>query len=318
MRLQNCLENGVFIDLYKIVKNGLLVGEPKYSIKNIEHLYRGKRTTDVANGGESVVFYENWRDQDGVENWAQKDNGYKSWLINSDQFDWSVWPELKNIRDYNIDDCESTLELVDWLRTQQKDNSINYNPPLQEEPVEDEKTPQQINNEAKRIALAQRQQALINRFETDEQLKNDHQAQFLVSLLHFYDRERKPKIWSYYERLEKTDDELFDDDTVVQDITGINTTQIDGNYRCTATYNRDQPIRTDKIKSAIVQVADVKVSNIDFTERNAHQGEISFDIDAANLVALQQLPFTLFGDEENINTETLEKRLCAITEAYFD
>ena len=168
------------------------------------------------------------------------------------------------------------------------------------------------------IALAQRQQALINRFETDEQLKKDHQAQLLVSLLHFYDRERKPKIWSYYERLEKTDDELFDDDTVVQNITDISTTQIEGKYRCTASYNRDQPIRTDKIKSATVQGADVKVSNIDFTERNAHQGEISFDIDAANLAALQQAPFTLFGDEEYINTETLEKRLCAITEAYFD
>ncbi|MEY3788148.1 MAG: hypothetical protein RLZ75_2355, partial [Pseudomonadota bacterium] len=29
--------NHVFIDLYKVVKTGLLVGEPKYSIKNIEH-----------------------------------------------------------------------------------------------------------------------------------------------------------------------------------------------------------------------------------------------------------------------------------------
>ncbi|NYT47031.1 MAG: hypothetical protein H0A75_04895 [Candidatus Methanofishera endochildressiae] len=28
------LKHGVFIDLYKVVKNGLLIGEPKYSIKN--------------------------------------------------------------------------------------------------------------------------------------------------------------------------------------------------------------------------------------------------------------------------------------------
>ena len=36
------LRHGVFVDLYKVVREGLLVGEPAYSIKNIEHLYRGK------------------------------------------------------------------------------------------------------------------------------------------------------------------------------------------------------------------------------------------------------------------------------------
>lgn len=45
------LRNEVFVDLYKIVKNGLRIGEPKYSIKNVEHLYRGKRETEVGSGG---------------------------------------------------------------------------------------------------------------------------------------------------------------------------------------------------------------------------------------------------------------------------
>lgn len=34
------LRNEVFVDLYKIVKGALLLGEPRYSIKNVEHLYR--------------------------------------------------------------------------------------------------------------------------------------------------------------------------------------------------------------------------------------------------------------------------------------
>jgi hypothetical protein len=49
------------------------------------------------------------------------ENGYSSWLRNSAKFDWSNWQELNAIRSYNIDDCESTLELVAWLRTQQKE-----------------------------------------------------------------------------------------------------------------------------------------------------------------------------------------------------
>jgi uncharacterized protein len=56
------LRNEVFVDLYKIVKGGVLLGEPRYSIKNVEHLYRGKRETEVGNGGDSVVVYEQWRE----------------------------------------------------------------------------------------------------------------------------------------------------------------------------------------------------------------------------------------------------------------
>ena len=32
------LRNEVFVDLYKIVKGGVLLGEPRYSLKNVEHL----------------------------------------------------------------------------------------------------------------------------------------------------------------------------------------------------------------------------------------------------------------------------------------
>lgn len=310
------LQNGIFIDLYKVVKNGLLIGEPRYSIKNVEHLYRGKRTTDVANGGESIVFYENWQEQGGADNWSTQANGYQGWLADPDNFDWTQWQALKDIRDYNIDDCESTLELVDWLHLQQQVAGISYTPP--ETPAEKDKTDRQINNQEKREALIARQQALLDRFENDEVLKHDPRAKILTSLLHFYDRERKPQIWSYFQRLEKTDDQLFDDDTVVFDITLTGTSYDEDKHICTATYNKDQAIRTDKISTATIQGSDVKVSNITFTELDAHKGGISFEIKAEDEAALQQPQITLFGDESRINTDTLENRLCEITEQYFD
>ena len=98
------LANGVFVDLYKIVLNGMILGEKSYSIKYVEHLYRGKRTTQVANGGDSVIAYELWREQGGVARWSDNANGYQSWLADPATFDWAQWPELKDIRDYNIDD----------------------------------------------------------------------------------------------------------------------------------------------------------------------------------------------------------------------
>lgn len=314
-KVTELLQNRVFIDLYKIVKSGLLLGEPRYSIKNVEHLYREKRTTDVANGGESIVFYENWLEQNGAENWKQQENGYQSWSRDPDGFDWTAWPILKDIRDYNIDDCESTLELVDWLRLQQKTSGLSYSPP---EPLaQKEKTDKQISNQQMRETLIARQQALIERFENDNVLKNDPRAKILSSLLHFYDRERKPQIWSYFERLQKTDEQLFDDDSVVYDIT-LTSSKYDGEkLLCSGTYNKDQTIRTDKIKTATIQGGEIKVNRINFTGLDVHIGEISFELKTDDEVALQQHQITLFGDESRIPTDTLENRLCDIAEQYF-
>lgn len=50
------LRNEVFVDLYKIVKASLIIGEPRYSIKNIEHLYRAKRDTEVGSGETQSLF----------------------------------------------------------------------------------------------------------------------------------------------------------------------------------------------------------------------------------------------------------------------
>ncbi|WP_440616928.1 TM0106 family RecB-like putative nuclease [Cysteiniphilum sp. 6C5] len=105
------LRNEVFVDLYKIVKGGILLGEPRYSIKNVEHLYRGKRQTEVGNGGDSVVVYEKWRNLN---------------TLGEEGDTWQSSKILNDIRDYNIDDCNSTQELVDWLRKQQSAYGIEF------------------------------------------------------------------------------------------------------------------------------------------------------------------------------------------------
>lgn len=309
------LKAGVFVDLLKIVKNGLLVGEPRYSIKNIEHLYRPKRTTDVANGGESVVVYENWREDGGVQNWS-----HIAWTDSPDTFKWDAWPELKNIRDYNIDDCESTLELFDWLTKQQEKSNIVYLPKIVEDLGDIDKTERQLSNAEKRDALAERQQKLFQQYENDSELNQDHHAQLLISLLHFYERERKPKIREYFERLEKNEEELFDDDKVLCNIRLVSQEPRDGKLLCTALYDNDQALRTDKFASATIIGSPEKtgVSKICFSEKNAHQGEITFVIDAGKQDALQTTPLTLLGDDGQINTENLENRLCEIAERYFD
>lgn len=316
--VKTLLENKVFIDLYRVVQNGLLIGEPNYSIKSVEHLYREKRTTEVTNGGDSVVFYEKWREVGGADEWTTEQHGYHAWLNQSEQFDWSQWPVLREIRDYNIDDCESTLELVSWLQQLQKQEGIQYQPASTELLVEVEPSEQSVANKEKREALQARQQKLVSAFESDPTLKDDPHAQLLISLLHFYSREKKPQSFAYFQRMEKNDEELSDDETVVSDIKLVSHPIEDGTIFCTATFSLDQPLRKDKIKTANIKNTNVRAINITFEELNIYTGQVTFEVKAEYEAALQQKPLTLLGSESMIPTDGLENELCRITEAYFE
>lgn len=79
-----------FVDLYAVVRGGLIGSEPNYSIKSMEAFYGRKREGEVRTAGGSVVAYERWRES-------------------GDQ------TILDEIEAYNRVDCISTEELRDWL-----------------------------------------------------------------------------------------------------------------------------------------------------------------------------------------------------------
>ena len=93
------LREGVFVDLYPIVRRALRVGSRSYSIKKLEPLYMGEhlRAGDVTDAGASVVAYADYaahRDADEPEQARRI---------------------LASIADYNEYDCLSTLRLRNWL-----------------------------------------------------------------------------------------------------------------------------------------------------------------------------------------------------------
>ncbi len=93
------LREGVFVDLYPIVRRALRVGSRSYSIKKLEPLYMGAevRTSDVQRGDDSIVKY--------VESRALVDEGR----------DAQAQAILDDLADYNRYDCVSTRRLRDWL-----------------------------------------------------------------------------------------------------------------------------------------------------------------------------------------------------------
>ncbi len=91
LRLDELLRANVFVDLYAVVRQAMLVGTPSYSIKQLEPLYGVDRAgDDLADGGESIKVYEDY-------------------LLTHDA------DERAKIVAYNKVDCDSTLALRDWL-----------------------------------------------------------------------------------------------------------------------------------------------------------------------------------------------------------
>lgn len=88
--LDRLLRERRFVDLFAVVRGGLIGSEPNYSIKSMEAFYGRKREGEVKTAGGSVVAYERWRES-------------------GDQH------ILDEIEDYNRVDCISTEELRDWL-----------------------------------------------------------------------------------------------------------------------------------------------------------------------------------------------------------
>ncbi len=104
--------NGKLVDLYNYVRNSLVVGEESYSIKYLERHYRFVRKSQTKNANASIEDYETWRDllassQDGtLPDEKRKEDALEAKKI------------YTNLRNYNIEDVQSTRELYKWLEKQ--------------------------------------------------------------------------------------------------------------------------------------------------------------------------------------------------------
>lgn len=180
--IDNLLRKNIFVDLYKVVRQGIAVGEPSYSIKYVEHLYREKRSATVAKATDSVVFYENWLDSKDGEVWQDS-------------------KILKDIRDYNEEDCISTLQATHWLRQRQSEAGISYGGIVVESsPV--------IPEQSAAAILASE---LLSAAESITDSEEKRVQELLAGVLEFYKREDKPMWWRLFDRQEMTSQELFDD-----------------------------------------------------------------------------------------------------------
>ena len=179
--LDALLRAQVFVDLYAVVRQAVRISQPSYSIKKLEPFYGMERHTDVKRGDDSIINFE-------------------TWMATGDE------AILRDIEQYNADDCRSTWLLHTWLLERRAElgralgRELDWRPPADEPKPEE---PSDIDGLAPRLLDG------LPPLLTMDMLRaaaDDVRARWLLGhLLQYHRREAKPGWWKVFDRYENAD-----------------------------------------------------------------------------------------------------------------
>ena len=178
--LDELLRGRVFVDLYRVVRQGLRAGVESYSIKKLEPLYGYERVIDLREAGDSIVEFEKWLDgwlEDGVDDEKLR----------------------ADIAAYNRDDCVSTLQLRDWLESLRADAAREFGRELPRPPAAVEELREEFTD---------RQRAVHG---LEERLTADEPTWLMRHLLDWHRRENKSTWWRFYDLMSLSEDDLVNE-----------------------------------------------------------------------------------------------------------
>lgn len=244
-------ENNVFVDLLEVVRNGIRIGEPRYSIKNVEHLYRKKRVNDVSDAQASIVFYHHW-------------------LKIKDRNEPQAKNLLKSINDYNKDDCESTEELAVFLRKCQKKAKIEWLP-----------TPPLTDHEKDQYYSSLTSKSEVLREEMLQKYAGIEEMETLAWIIEFQSREQRPKNWLKHQRLNMTSSELYEDSDCLANIKILKSKIENELFHFKGSFDPNQETKLKEGDECIIQGDDEyersKLPKVTVVEINYEKGEITFN-----------------------------------------
>jgi uncharacterized protein len=179
------LRGRVLVDLYRVVRQSVQVGTESYSLKDLESLYRGKRTTEIVDAASSIVAYEDWLDS--------RDQG-----------------KLDEILAYNADDCLSTAQLRNWLEARRLEAIAKYGE-IPRPGAEKAEPSENLRDIDQRTAVVL-DKLLAGVPEDEDKRSPEQQARYLVGhSLNWHRREAKSEWWEYYRKGTLTDEQLMAD-----------------------------------------------------------------------------------------------------------
>ncbi len=200
------LRGEVMVDLYRVVTQGVRVSLESYGLKKLEPFYWPRRQGAIADGAASVTAYETWREDRNDE-------------------------ILRQLQDYNEQDCRSTRALRDWLEVLRRELEEAIGEPIPRFDPHAEESPDARTKAELRIAEIEKEEResaeLVERLskgvpDTPDDRDEGEQARWLLAqLVGWHRREAKPKWWAWYDRLAKSDEELVLDHEAIGDLTYV-------------------------------------------------------------------------------------------------
>jgi len=187
--LDRLLRGNVFVDLHRVVKQGIRASVERYSIKSLEQFYGYRRDVDLRVANNARAHFEAWLELGG-----EPDHQL-----------------VRQIEGYNRDDCVSALRLRNWLEERRPElehatGQALFRPtPGNPEPGQD--LAEHLDEVTRLTTL------LTHDVPADpvERTVEQHARWLLAQLLGFHRREAKSFWWEYYRQLELDDQELIED-----------------------------------------------------------------------------------------------------------
>jgi predicted RecB family nuclease len=174
-RVADLLREHVLVDLYPIVRRGLVVGSRSYSLKKLEPLYMGDRYREgVANAADSITEYVRSRE-----------------LLEAGESD-AAAVVLRDIADYNAYDCVSTLRLRDWLLDRAAESNVRLASPADLEITRVERDPDQVY-----LDLA----ALVGNVPPADRTADETGISLAAAAIDYHRRENNSFWWDHFDRL---------------------------------------------------------------------------------------------------------------------
>ena len=175
------LRREVFVDLYQVVRQSLRISHASYSIKAVRSFFMGDAGKgDVASGRDSILEFERWRRAG----------------------DPAI---LDAIVEYNREDCLSTVQLRDWLLDRKAEAEARFGEQVPWKPAGEATVSE------KREEMDALTEARVDRLRT----LATPEAALLADLLNYHRREAKPEWWAYFDRQNKSLDELIEDNEAI-------------------------------------------------------------------------------------------------------
>jgi predicted RecB family nuclease len=189
---------GVFVDLYRVVRQALRAGVESYSIKRLEPLVGFEREVALRDATAHLIAFE----ADLDEGTAHQDN-----------------ESQRVVAGYNEDDCRSTMVLRDWLEDRRAELATRLGLELSELPrpavLEEDRSAEDPEVSQLKIALTSSSPA-----DGDPGNGFDEAKALVADLLEWHRREAKPGWWRYFFRRDLASSELVQERDAIGDLSG--------------------------------------------------------------------------------------------------